>query len=228
MNCLESAYPQTLKWLGEEAFLAAAARHIYAVTSDSWTLDDYPRRFRATLAGCYPDDPEVGELAMLELALADAFVGPDATPIMAGDLAVTDWDTAALRLTPMAPIASGQKMHRERLSRLVNAHRLLRRTVENGTDGALLFHDRMSGKAAKHSRSRRGDSGPRPRKNGLNDRLIIRTWLWPSASWSRCQNLPTITVPSFPISGAPFNCSQMNASGLKIKENHPNGALDRR
>ena len=43
------------------------SRHIDRVPPSSWTLDAYPRDFPATLAMLYPDDPEVAELAWLEL-----------------------------------------------------------------------------------------------------------------------------------------------------------------
>lgn len=102
MDCLESAYPQCLAWLGDAAFRAVAAHHVDHFTPDSWTIDDYPADFAATLAAFYPDDPEVGEMAMLELALAKAFVAVDSPALTAGDLTTTDWDAASLRLTPSA------------------------------------------------------------------------------------------------------------------------------
>jgi hypothetical protein len=39
-----------------------------------------PRIFPAALAEALPHAPEAGELAMLEQALTDAFVGPDSPP----------------------------------------------------------------------------------------------------------------------------------------------------
>lgn len=99
-DCLEDSFPQTRKWIGGEAFHDAIVRHVERVQPSSWTLDVYPRDFPATLALLYPDDSEVGELADLELALAEAFVGPDAEPLAAERIAQVDWDHAVLRFTP--------------------------------------------------------------------------------------------------------------------------------
>lgn len=100
VDCLEASFAQTRAWIGHEAFLAAAVTHIDRVPPSSWTLDAYPRDFPSTLALLYPDDPEVTELAWLELALEEAFVGPDARALAMADLAEVDWDRLALRLTP--------------------------------------------------------------------------------------------------------------------------------
>lgn len=104
MDCLESAYPQCLAWLGDAAFRAVAAHHVDRFVPDSWTIDDYPAGFAGTLAAFYPDDPEVGEMALLELALANAFVAVDSAALTTSDLAVTDWDAASLRLAPSASL----------------------------------------------------------------------------------------------------------------------------
>lgn len=102
MSCLEESYPHTLSWIGEDAFRASAADHIDHVPPHSWTLDEYARGFPATLAKCYPADPEVFELACLELALSDAFVAADAVPLTIDRFAQIDWQTAELRLVPSA------------------------------------------------------------------------------------------------------------------------------
>lgn len=99
-DCLEDSFPQTLEWIGGKAFHDAIVYHVERVPPSSWTLDAYPRDFPATLALLYPDDPEVSELADLELALAEAFVGPDAEPLAAERIAQVDWDRAILRFTP--------------------------------------------------------------------------------------------------------------------------------
>lgn len=99
-DCLEDSFPQTRQWIGGEAFHDAVVHHVERVPPSSWTLDAYPRDFPATLALLYPDDPEVNELADLELALAEAFVGPDAEPLAAERIAQVDWDRAILRFTP--------------------------------------------------------------------------------------------------------------------------------
>ncbi|MES2289451.1 MAG: DNA-binding domain-containing protein [Pseudomonadota bacterium] len=99
-SCLEDSFAMTRQWIGDDAFLDAVVHHIQRVPPGSWTLDAYPRDFPATLALRYPDDPEVIELAELELALAEAFVGPDAETITAEQLAHIDWDEAVFRFSP--------------------------------------------------------------------------------------------------------------------------------
>lgn len=100
MSCLEESYPQTLAWIGHEAFRAAAADHIDRNPPHSWTLDDYAEGFPATLAERFPHDAEVVELARLELALTEAFITPDGAVLSIGDLPSIDWDEALLRLVP--------------------------------------------------------------------------------------------------------------------------------
>lgn len=103
--CLEESFAHTRDWIGGDAFARAAAAHIERVSPSSWTLDAYPRDFPATLAFLYPEDPEVGELAWIELALGEAFVGPDATAMAAADLGEVDWDRAVLHLTRTLKLA---------------------------------------------------------------------------------------------------------------------------
>lgn len=100
MACLADSYPQTLRWLGEAAFEASAARHIDRVPPHSWTLDDYALGFPASLASEWPDDREVAELAAIELALDQIFVAGDAEPLTAMAMDTIDWDTVQLRTVP--------------------------------------------------------------------------------------------------------------------------------
>ncbi len=97
--CLEDSFARTRDWIGGEAFEAAVIAHIARVPPSSWTLDAYPRDFPATLAILYPGDPDVAELAWLDMALGEAFVGPD-SPTLDDDLTGIDWDRAVLRFTP--------------------------------------------------------------------------------------------------------------------------------
>lgn len=103
-GCLEESYPQTLAWIGIERFEAMAVRHIARVSPNSWTLDDYATDFPETLEEELPYDPEVAELARLELALARAFVAEDAEVLGIADLAALDWDRVDLRRVPSAEI----------------------------------------------------------------------------------------------------------------------------
>ncbi|MBB6124618.1 DNA-binding domain-containing protein [Sphingobium subterraneum] len=102
MACLEESFPRTLAWIGGRAFRSVAATLIDARPPDSWSLDHYAAHFPVALAKALPDDPEVAELATLEQALTEAFVGPDAVALTADDLSHINWDTAVLRLVPTA------------------------------------------------------------------------------------------------------------------------------
>jgi hypothetical protein len=98
--CLESSFPQVRKWLGDQAFLHAAAMHIGDRPPHAWTLDVYGQDFGETLTAVFPDNPDLHELAWIELALADAFVAANATPVAPEMLAAIDWSNAHIRLTP--------------------------------------------------------------------------------------------------------------------------------
>lgn len=102
--CLEESFEKTRQWIGGEAFHEAVVHHVERVPPSSWTLDAYPRDFPQTLATLYPIDHEVAELAGLELALADAFVGPDAARLTAGQIATADWNRARLIFAPTLEI----------------------------------------------------------------------------------------------------------------------------
>ncbi|WJS97769.1 HvfC/BufC N-terminal domain-containing protein [Novosphingobium humi] len=100
MECLAETYPQTMAWLGEADFAAAAARHIDRTPPHSWTLDDYADGLPASLSMDYPDDPEIGEMARIELALSQGFVAADAAVMKRAQVADMDWDAAWLQVIP--------------------------------------------------------------------------------------------------------------------------------
>ncbi len=100
VGCLEQSFARTREWIGDAAFHEAVIRHIGRVPPSSWTLDAYPRDFPDTLRLLYPADPEIVELAVLESALDDAFVGPDTDPVAAAIIAAVDWDRAVLHFCP--------------------------------------------------------------------------------------------------------------------------------
>lgn len=100
LSCLELSFPNVRAWLGDAAFFAACAEHVTAVAPQSWTIDDYAAGFPARLQRSWPDDPEVFELAWLELAMAQAFVAPDTPALAAEHFEGVDWDEASLQLWP--------------------------------------------------------------------------------------------------------------------------------
>ncbi|SFI59167.1 DNA-binding domain-containing protein [Caulobacter sp. UNC279MFTsu5.1] len=104
--CLRDTFEQTWSWLGDDGFDAAAISHIAAHPPRGWTLDAYGEDFPQTLAGLYPDDPEVAELAWLDWSLRRAFDGPDADPITPEALAQVDWESAVLTLSPTLTIGA--------------------------------------------------------------------------------------------------------------------------
>jgi hypothetical protein len=100
VGCLEESYPLLRTFIGEEAFLHAAAAHIGRQPPQAWTIDAYADGFCATLQALFPDNPDLHELAWIEHALGQAFIAPDAAPVRADALAAVDWDQARLHLTP--------------------------------------------------------------------------------------------------------------------------------
>lgn len=98
--CLDESFAVTRAWLGDDAFRAAIVEHVAQASPSSWSLDHYPDAFPSTLGQLYSADPEVGEIARLELALGTAFVAADAVPVAANELANVDWDRARLHLCP--------------------------------------------------------------------------------------------------------------------------------
>jgi hypothetical protein len=104
VSCLSETFERVQAWVGEGAFLAAAARHIDARPPSDWTLDNYGSDFPQTLRELYPLDPEVAELAWLDHALAEAFVAPDVDPLSIDSLAAIDWEDAVFQFTPTAKL----------------------------------------------------------------------------------------------------------------------------
>lgn len=106
---LESSFPQLQRWLGETAFLAAAAQHIETTPPSAWTLDAYGEDFPATIAALYPNDPECAELASIEWGLAAAFTTPDRALLSAKSLGAVEWETARFAFVPnlaMLPVTT--------------------------------------------------------------------------------------------------------------------------
>jgi hypothetical protein len=100
VGCLETSYPLLRARMGEDAFLHLAIKHIKLHPPHAWTLDAYADHLETTLEILFPNNPDLHELAWIELALGTAFVAADAEPIAASALAGVDWDSVRLVLTP--------------------------------------------------------------------------------------------------------------------------------
>lgn len=100
VGCLDESYPQLRAFIGEEAFRHAASAHIKRRPPHAWTLDAYADDFCDTLQALFPDNPDLHELAWIEHALGQSFIGPDTAPVEAEALAEVDWDRARLTLSP--------------------------------------------------------------------------------------------------------------------------------
>lgn len=96
LSALEVSFARTRRWTGEDAFAAAARQYVLTRPPCSWTLDAYGGDFPGLLAGLFPADPEVAQLAAMEWAMQQAFAAPDAPPLDAQALAArhgpADWD----------------------------------------------------------------------------------------------------------------------------------------
>ncbi|UYY79459.1 DNA-binding domain-containing protein [Sphingomonas sp. R1] len=109
IGALEGSFPQLQRWLGETAFLAAAAQHIEIAPPCTWTLDAYGADFPDTVAALYPDDPECAELARIDWALAAAFTTPDIAPVSVDAIGAVEWETARFLFVPslaMLPVTT--------------------------------------------------------------------------------------------------------------------------
>jgi hypothetical protein len=100
VEALRDTYARTLLWLGDDAFDAEARRYIDASPPVSWTLDAYGDGFVALLDARFPDDPDVGELAWLDLALRRAFSGRSADTLGPASLVADDWDRVEFVFVP--------------------------------------------------------------------------------------------------------------------------------
>jgi hypothetical protein len=100
VSSLAETFQRLVLWLGDEAFESAAARYIDARPPSSWTLDAYGEDFTDFVATLWPDDPEVGELALIDWTVGQVFVGPDAEALQPEALAVATWETAVIHAVP--------------------------------------------------------------------------------------------------------------------------------
>jgi len=99
-DALADTYKHLHLWLGEAPFTRAADAHIDRSQPHSWTLDHYGQDFSVTLSGLFPNDPEIVELALLDLAMANAFVAADAEPVAMEGVGAVDWQAVRFRMVP--------------------------------------------------------------------------------------------------------------------------------
>ena len=92
IGALESGFERTKRWVGDEAFEAAAAHYILTQPPHSWTLDEFGAQFPALLAELFADDPEVAELAWLEWHMQQAFGALDLPELDAVQLGAAGLD----------------------------------------------------------------------------------------------------------------------------------------
>lgn len=81
IEALRDTFEKTERWVGEEAFRAAAAHHVIKHPPSSWTLDAAGADFAETCAELFTNDPEVADLAWLEWAMLIAFTAVDRAPL---------------------------------------------------------------------------------------------------------------------------------------------------
>jgi len=81
MDAMHSAFRRTRRWVGDEAFAAAASHHLRLHPPSGWTLDAVGEGFAATAATLFARDPEVADLAALEWTMHRAFAAADAVAL---------------------------------------------------------------------------------------------------------------------------------------------------
>lgn len=108
LAALEEGFERTRRWVGDEAFTAAACHYVLTHPPRGWTLDTYGAGFPELLADLFARDPEVVELAWLEWHLQQAFAAPDGPCLDPATLAAAGYGDAAwtqMRFTMAAGVA---------------------------------------------------------------------------------------------------------------------------
>ena len=105
---LQDAFEKTWAYLGDETFESAALAFIEANSPRHRNLRWHGADFPQWLAGQFPRDPDIAELALIDWQLRHAFDGPNATPLQPADLAglsAEDWASVGFRFAPTLFIA---------------------------------------------------------------------------------------------------------------------------
>ena len=101
LEALRDTYGHTLRYLGDEAFDAAALAYIETHPALARSLRDYAPDFAVWLTQHLHEEPEAGEIALLDHALRRAFDGPDAEPLSLQDLAAMAAEDAEVWTRPV-------------------------------------------------------------------------------------------------------------------------------
>lgn len=107
IDVLADTFERVALYIGEESFEAAARAYLEQQPSAVRNLRDYGISFPAFLARYFAADPEVAELADMDLRLRHAFDGVDADVLRVADLAAiqpSEWDDVVFTLHPTASV----------------------------------------------------------------------------------------------------------------------------
>jgi hypothetical protein len=105
LAALEVSFERTRRWVGGEAFTAAACHFVLSHPPRGWTLDDYGAQFPEVLAALFIEDAEVAELAWLEWHMQQAFAASDKARLDPAELAAAgygeaDWERMRFTMAP--------------------------------------------------------------------------------------------------------------------------------
>jgi hypothetical protein len=107
IEVLADTYERVAQYIGEESFDTAARAYIERHTPKTRNVRDYGTAFPEFLAAYFADDPEVAELARMDMRLRYTFDAADAPALSVADVATIrpgDWDRAAFTLHPSASL----------------------------------------------------------------------------------------------------------------------------
>jgi hypothetical protein len=105
VELLADTYERLVHYIGDDSFDAAARAYIETHLPTARNLRDYGGDFPAFLAWYFPNDPEVAELAEMDLRLRNCFDAADAKPLRLSDLATVrpeEWGAKVFALHPSA------------------------------------------------------------------------------------------------------------------------------
>lgn len=111
IEVLADTYERVALYIGEESFDAAARAYLERHPSRTRNLRDYGTAFPAFLANHFADDPEVAELAAMDMRLRYTFDAADADALHASEVAKLhpeDWESVVFTLHPTVSLQQFQ------------------------------------------------------------------------------------------------------------------------